>query len=200
MLTGAPQEIITLKNSEREAIMRRIFEACEKGFILGTSGNDNLSRMGKAGEAQLGLVGNHAYSLLSIHKIGNEALLKLRNPWGHTVWKGAWSFGSKEWTPQLKKQFDVEINPNDGSFFICWKDYEKYFGSINICQLNPIYLHTSLRMMNNRRKSNYIQMKITTPGRYSIFTCQENLRKSNFKINYSCARLILSRKSENGSF
>jgi hypothetical protein len=174
LLTGAPQEIITLKTSEREATVRRIFEASEKGFILGTSGNDTLSRMGKSAENQLGLVGNHAYSLMSVHKVGSETLLKLRNPWGHTVWKGAWSFESREWTPELRKQFDVEKNPNDGSFYMNWKDYEKYFGSINICQLNPIYLHTSLRMINNRRKSNYVQMKITTPGTYNIFICQEN--------------------------
>lgn len=154
--------------------------------------------MGKAAENQLGLVGNHAYSLLSIHKVGNETLLKLRNPWGHTVWKGAWSFDSREWTPELRQKFDVETNPNDGSFFMNWRDYEKYYGSINICQLNPINVHTSLRMMNNKRKSNYVQMKVTANGTYSIFICQENERRSKHK--YSIARLIIARRSENGNY
>lgn len=71
---------------------------------MGTSGNEGLSKMGKAAHTQLGLVGNHAYSLISIHKVGSDTLLKLRNPWGHTVWKGAWSFESREWTPELRKQ------------------------------------------------------------------------------------------------
>jgi len=70
---------------------------------LGTSGNDYLSGLGKAAEGQFGLVGNHAYSLLSIHKIKNETVLRLRNPWGYMVWKGAWSQESAEWTPELKK-------------------------------------------------------------------------------------------------
>jgi hypothetical protein len=51
--------------------------------------------MGKTAEDQLGLVGNHAYSLLSLHKVGSETLLRLRNPWGRVVWKGAWSFSSR---------------------------------------------------------------------------------------------------------
>jgi DNA gyrase inhibitor GyrI len=89
----------------------------------------------------------------------------------------------------------VEKDPNDGSFFMSWKDYEKYFGTINICQLNPIYLHSSLRMVCNRRKSNYVQMKVTAGGNYSVFICQENERKFQAKRSYSAARLILSRKS-----
>lgn len=197
LLTGAPQEIITIKTSEREATLKRVFEATEKGFILGTSGNETLSRMGKAGEQKLGLVGNHAYSLMGVFKIGGEALLKLRNPWGHTVWKGPWSYGSKEWTADVQKQLGAEQNPNDGSFFMSWRDFEKYFGTINICRVNPLGLHSSLRMVNNRRKSNYIQVKVTVPGTYSFFTCQENERKTKQK-GYSPARIIIARRAETG--
>lgn len=71
LLTGAPQEILTIKKAEKEALIRQIFEATKKGYILGTSGNEYLSGLGKGAEGQFGLVGNHAYSLLSIHKIKN---------------------------------------------------------------------------------------------------------------------------------
>jgi len=40
----------------------------------------------------LGLIGGHAYSLLKIIKFDGITLVKLRNPWGKTIWKGDWSF------------------------------------------------------------------------------------------------------------
>jgi len=63
----------------------------------------------KEGANQLqrsGLVGSHAYSLLSVHEVrsmGREIkLVKLRNPWGEKEWKGAWSDDSHNWTQELR--------------------------------------------------------------------------------------------------
>ena len=45
-----------------------------------------------------GLYAGHAYSITSVHKFntssGQVRLVRLRNPWGKTEWKGAWSDGS----------------------------------------------------------------------------------------------------------
>jgi len=53
-----------------------------------------------------GVVGNHAYSVLSVHDImvedENIRLLRLRNPWGHQEWQGDWSDKSDLWTPALR--------------------------------------------------------------------------------------------------
>ena len=55
----------------------------------------------------VGLVGNHAYSLLAAYSFktprGDQKILNIRNPYGDIdyqtlEWKGAWSDGSKEWT------------------------------------------------------------------------------------------------------
>ena len=58
---------------------------------------------------KVGLVSDHAYSVISVHEIENPKyknpkikLLKLRNPWGHQEWSGDWSDSSHLWTPELK--------------------------------------------------------------------------------------------------
>jgi calpain-15 len=45
-------------------------------------------------------------------------IVKVRNPWGNKEWKGDWSFGSNNWTPELKKRLNYEKNPHDGSFYM----------------------------------------------------------------------------------
>ncbi len=56
----------------------------------------------------LGLVDNHAYTLIGAYDIEvsageREQLLKVRNPWGRGEWEGDWSDSSDKWTPNLKR-------------------------------------------------------------------------------------------------
>jgi len=44
--------------------------------------------------SELGLISGHAYSLLGIFDLGDEILVKLRNPWGNFAWTGDWAFSS----------------------------------------------------------------------------------------------------------
>ncbi|KAG5471273.1 hypothetical protein LSCM1_01346 [Leishmania martiniquensis] len=57
-------------------------------------------------------------------------LFKLRNPWRSSgQWNGAWSYGSAEWgeNPDVCSVCDAQEDPQDGSFWICWKDACEYF-------------------------------------------------------------------------
>ena len=69
-----------------------------------------------------GVIGGHAYSVISAHEITDRngqqvKLLKLMNPWGDHEWKGDWSDKSPLWIPQLKQQLGVR-DADDGVFFI----------------------------------------------------------------------------------
>ena len=49
-----------------------------------------------------GLIAGHAYALTDVIELADKnqiiKLLRLRNPWGHTEWTGAWSGNSREMT------------------------------------------------------------------------------------------------------
>ncbi len=59
----------------------------------------------------LGLVDNHAYTLIGAHEVKDREgkfvrLLKIRNPWGHGEWEGDWSDNSTKWTEELKERLE----------------------------------------------------------------------------------------------
>ncbi len=124
---------------------------------------------------------------------GNH-LVKIRNPWGSRIWKGDWSFESNKWSKDLRDKFNYNKCPEDGSFYMSMQDFLKYFGSFVICKVNPMNLHTSLKLSFEKHKSNYVRMKVSESGRYILSLYQENEREmkakySNFK--HSPARIIV---------
>ena len=65
-----------------------------------------------------GLVKGHAYSLLYLEDIetsnGNVTLMRIRNPWGHHEWNGAWSDSSAEWdtvSDEVKERVKIRLFP-----------------------------------------------------------------------------------------
>lgn len=84
-----------------------------------------------------------------------------------------------------------------------WQDYIKYYGGVTICKIHPTFVHTSFKMTNNSRKSNYIEVKVPTKGQYHFFICQQSSRKyklSGKNYQYSDARIILVKKNQNGKY
>ena len=80
------------------------------------------------GKSWMGLVNNHAYTLLDIKNVLDDSgnvvttLAKVRNPWAGEGYKGPWSDKSDEWTDSYKEQLGY-VNANDGIF---WLPYDKY--------------------------------------------------------------------------
>jgi len=108
---------------------------------------------GKEGELIIdgkpcGLILNHAYGLNDIFEIQDPTtketfkILRLRNPWGKSEWKGAWSGNSEEckkYKPQLEEyvqslppdeQFDLDAD--DGTFFIPFDEWKDNFSTLFI--------------------------------------------------------------------
>lgn len=73
------------------------------------------------------IVVNHAYSILSVHTVGEHRLMRLRNPWGYKEWKGPWRDAGPEWDTIDSQDRDRLLldHPfrNDGCFFISFSDY-----------------------------------------------------------------------------
>jgi len=75
---------------------------------------------------KMGLIGGHAYSVLSAYEGDGLKLVKCRNPWGQHEWNGDWSDKSSLWTPELKKKLNY-VDADDGSFWMTFDDFKKCY-------------------------------------------------------------------------
>lgn len=164
-LTGMQPEKIFIKNESTGVFPHKQIEQSYGGaeglwkFILDRD-NDNclmgcsIKGNGKEGELQIegkscGLILNHAYSISDVVEFPDRfdqsgkktvRLLRLRNPWGKSEWKFAWSDKSKE-REQYNKDImdyiaslppDEQFNPNkdDGTFFMHFDDWKDQFSTL----------------------------------------------------------------------
>ncbi|KAM9331594.1 calpain-5-like isoform 1-T3 [Pholidichthys leucotaenia] len=96
-----------------------------------------------------GLVKGHAYSVTAVKKVHlgdgllayfrNETipLIRMRNPWGQTEWKGAWSDRSEEWSKVgYTERGNLGITvADDGEFWMSFTDWCKLFTDATVCRL-----------------------------------------------------------------
>ena len=52
-------------------------------------------------------------------------LMRLRNPWGRTSWKGSWSDKSSLWTDELRQNLEA-YGSDEGLFWISLEDIMKW--------------------------------------------------------------------------
>lgn len=120
-----------------------------EGCLLGCS----IKGYGKTGQLVIdkvptGLILNHAYGINDVfeltdpwNKSKNVRLLRLRNPWGHSEWLGAWSDDSaemKKYGPIIQKTYIDKLPPDeqfdlgadDGTFFMHYDDWGDQFSTL----------------------------------------------------------------------
>lgn len=145
-LTGCPTESIDFDEPgfDPEELWQRLMDFKAADFPMGcaTAGNPELR--------EVGLCGNHAYSVLDVREIfdprfmgrelgyggarqeGQVRLLRLRNPHGVGEWNGEWSDKSTEWTESLSSELGC-TGVDDGTF---WMDYTHFlmaFQVVDVC-------------------------------------------------------------------
>lgn len=75
-----------------------------------------------------------------IPRLSNKRTHDCRNPWGRRSWNGigewngAWSDGSKEWTPYWLKKLDYRFG-DDGLFWMSYDDIQKRFDILDRTRL-----------------------------------------------------------------
>ena len=77
------------------------------------------------------IVSMHAYSILEAKEVKGERLLRVRNPWGQFEWKGAWSDGSEQWTPEWMQLLDHKFGGKFLESFLA-------FSGLSIELKNPV--------------------------------------------------------------
>ena len=202
-LTGGPTEYFLTQDDDPEKIWDAILKADQAGFAM-TCGSGDLAD-GADLLTSSGLVGSHAYTLLSaiiLHtSSGPRRLVRLRNPWGEAEWKGEWSDESSVWTEELKKKAGWE-NKNDGTFYMGYEDFCKYFTDIQICRIHDDYEYSAHKFTADPRHAVYIRFTIEKKGHHYITINQKSKRffKNPENYEYSDVFLIVGRELENGEF
>jgi len=204
--TGAPTKFyLTDRKEEYDLIWRKLLKGESKQYAMTCGAGDFFTQSNVNMVNSKGIVSSHAYSLLAAYEfdhLGQKVkLVKLRNPWGKTEWKGAWSDSSSNWTPELKKKLKVE-NKDDGVFFMPYQEFLKFFSDIQFCYIHDDYKYTSLRVNSDPRHAVYFKLKVPKEGKYYITVNQENKRKNaqNPHFRYSTVSLVIGKILPNNQY
>ena len=104
--------------------------SCATGTFDRWQGYDLASAPG----ARENIVRMHAYSIMEAREIKGLRLLKVRNPWGTGEWKGAWSDGSEQWTPEWMQLLNHRFG-DDGVFWISYEDLLREYSEFDRTRL-----------------------------------------------------------------
>lgn len=134
--TGGLSEQIDLSEPHKD-FYKTLQKAFERSSLLTCS----ILEEEKGGK---GLSVLHEYSLTGVNKVtlpdvGTIELVRLRNPWGSSEWKGPWGDTSKKWkqVSEEKKQELGLVVKSDGEFWMSMEDFLKHFQLLDICHLGP---------------------------------------------------------------
>lgn len=126
--TGEPVENIDILYSQE--LWDTLLVYTEEHWIMGCT--SLLKECDKVSD--LGTINNHTYNIINCMEIEECKLLQLRNPWGQNEWKGRWTEGSRQWTPELIEK----IKPNfedSATFYIDFVDWCREFTHLHVLRL-----------------------------------------------------------------
>lgn len=135
-LTGEAVEVLMLDDKsysmKADDLWKTLVFNFKESYLMGCA----IENANAAAEHELpnGLLQNHAYSIIHCEDVKEARLMRIRNPWGRGEWNGPWADNTKEWTPQLLKQFNYTFE-NDGTFFMRFEDFLKNFNRIYVLRL-----------------------------------------------------------------
>jgi len=145
--SSAAAEVVSAQRAARnvtdpEMLWARLLSFHEAGFLMSASvGTDDEAE--RAATEAMGLLADHAYSLLSVVTVptprGDVArLVRLRNPWGKLEWRGDWSDSSALWSAEMRRALGQQ-GGDDGTFWMSFDDFLDYFRSIEACRVRPAW-------------------------------------------------------------
>jgi len=118
------------ETNSKEEIWTDIMETLACKGIMETS-----TRKHKA-TFKLGLVCFHAYTIIGVEEVLGQRLMRIRNTWGHSEWRGDWSDGDdKNWTEEMKSAVSSYVDADDGAFYISYDDYLTHYDKLYLGKL-----------------------------------------------------------------
>ena len=146
---SAPGETKDSNKTDPKELFKWMLDCHNKGFLL-TASSQNMYD-GKNETNSYGIVGSHAYAILEVidNKKHNVQLLKLRNPWGSTEWKGKWNKKDVNLTQSIQNQAELtksDMTSDNGIFLMDVNDYVHFFTQTKCSKVHDNYHYNSVMM------------------------------------------------------
>ncbi len=201
-LTGAPCE--SFGNDDKQLppdkIWEKIVDADRQNFIM--AADCGKKEIPEKQLTTVGLVNNHTYTLIGAAEVdfgGQRArLVQIRNPWGHQEWNGMWSDAWGGWTPELKTQLQL-VDKDDGTFYMPFEEYLRYYGHTTICMWKETYLHSSATVDNLDRTCHVFSICERTTGYISVLTYPDRMLRVDVPDYHSPVTYFMLGKVEGES-
>ncbi|KAH9519602.1 hypothetical protein Btru_003120 [Bulinus truncatus] len=159
-LTGGISEFIDL--SDKKKIPNNLFHLLCTSYTMKTLMGAAIAPPDGATRNEIelsnGLICGHAYSITGFKEIQLRPaivdLVRLRNPWGHGEWKGAWSDKSPE-MKQLSRDVRESLmfkEKDDGEFWMSFEDFKRHFDKLQLCHLQPDAILEKLEDNSEKQK------------------------------------------------
>ncbi|XP_059138843.1 calpain-8-like [Physella acuta] len=139
-LTGRPVEVIDIRHLTQgtDDMYSKLQDASNNRAVMAAAIHKTTDQQveEKIGN---GLYAGHVYSITGYHQLRYYGrvvnLIRLRNPWGHGEWTGAWSDSSPEMNSLNDRQLRElrEKKKDDGEFWMEFNEFVKHFHEINLC-------------------------------------------------------------------
>ncbi|KAI8283598.1 Calpain-8 [Colletotrichum sp. SAR11_240] len=137
---GVTSEIYTTDILDKEYFWKEKLLRVNESWLLGCSTGFASKGWGE----RKGIIEMHAYSVMKAVEMDNQRLVLLKNPWGKGEWKGAWSDGSSQWTPEWLQKLNHKFG-DDGAFWISYQDLLKKYNIFDVTRLfGPEWKVTSI--------------------------------------------------------
>ena len=188
-LTGAPTKVVPIVTSDEMDILRQIVAGVKENYIMTARSREKKGLYNTKKRREM--FQSHSYSLISIHQLKGDILIKLRTPYGVGEWMGAWRDDDPVWNTISAN--DKEIvgyirNNSDGIFFMRFNDFVKTFEYVDVCMVHDNYKYCAIPL-NVQGGKVCVEINVRTGGE-NFFT----LLQSSWKINdgnYSPAKISI---------
>jgi len=162
---------------------------------------------GNSSSNKTGILFEHSYGILDVKEVKSGCfgsccttrLIKLRNPWGKTEWKGDWSDESSKWNDELKKELGWSKN-DDGEFWMEVSDFVRFFGYLHVLCWRENYSSSSAVHFNMNESCAYFDLEVK-----GIETKEDQneekkgqMIKEEKKVNTAPAFLIFNHHNSDG--
>jgi len=133
LLTGGHATSIEARAAGPDALWQELMAAWTCSSVIGCEHRSG----GGAPTAELlatGLQPDVAYCAVTGGEMAPGRMIRLRAFYGSPEWNGKWSDDDPGWTSQLRNLMQFKKDGNDGTFWIAFEDFTKWFTDIYTCR------------------------------------------------------------------